>query len=1423
MFKKLIGGLLFLLLIGPGAAVYAQDNGIAEGNTSKSSGNYGNGLTTGELSGVLDTDQKVTDFINKNRMQFGVQNKTEKLKLTKKTTNKETNKKHYLYQLTHKGIPVYGNYAQVHLNDQSRVYAVDNDVEIKAIDLPTSPRLSGSQAIANLTAAVEKELGEKIELESGNEIMQVKEPSAKLIIYPSNGKDYLVYETKISFLKPTIGEWVGFVDAHTGQIVEKYNALKDSSATQPSKEKKTPLSLYTVEQGKGESNNGDVKTLNIVKENGQYLLVDTTNKMVNDGAIITGELERFTENGNFIIGLVSSDTSYFTDKHAVDAHYNADVVYDYYKEELGRDSIDGKGMDILSVVHYRNLDGSPIDNASWFSDAMWYGDGSGDDFNCFSCSLDVVGHELTHGVIEKTANLEYWGQSGALNESFADIIGSLIDGDWEMGEDTGTVIRDMENPNLYDQPKHMDEYKDIDWDNGGVHINSGIPNFAAYQLATSLDQRGLDGKRILGHIAYNSLNDYLLKPTSQFLDARNAFLLSVDDLTFLESNQKDIVREEVENAWAAVGLPFGEQALIGLEMSESSLNLNVGETHQLTLTAVYSDGTREDVTSLSNWQSENPDIATVEAGLVRKINDGETTIWASYQGLETAVEIEQTPNVKGKVSVNGPSEGIGEGDILIESLEDKEEEEPKRYLFEFDANSEFSFYLKPGEYKILDIFSYETGEYIDILDKKFTVGKETLQLDVDIPPVTVTGKIEFSDPDILEQYDEIGLILENNGEDLWIDVKEESYKGRLSKGTYNVVEVYAYTYDDSLEKLIIPLHDSIKITDESKVIEKNIKANGEASFLHVDSVKENSTAVTGGTDPNKTIEIYNESSKTKTIGKGKSKSDGHFSVKIPKQKLGTILTVVVKDAHGNLTAETKIEVQDGTPPEAPKVDPVTDQSKNVQGTTEAHAIVTVRAGTEHYTGEAGENGHFSVAIDKLKAGTTIFVTAADEAENVSKETKVVVLDGTAPDAPTVDIVKELQKAVTGMAEPGMTVTVSHNGKVLKSGKADKNGKFSVSVKMPAKGSKLFVTVKDAAGNESEATEATVLDGIAPDAPKVNPVTDQSDAVTGTTEANATVTVKAGTEQYTGEADEQGAFDVAVDQLKAGTTIVVTAADEAENVSKETKVVVADGTAPDAPTIDPVKELQKAVTGTTEPGMTVTVSHNGKVLKSGKSDKNGKFSVSVKMPAKGSKLFVTVKDAAGNESKATEATVLDGIAPEAPKVTVPVNDQSEIVTGTAEEDATVRVTIKVKEGKQTVEQEIGRGIADAGVFTVEIATQPAGTTIYLTAIDADGNVSKETKVVVSDVTAPLAPEVDDITSKHKVVTGTTEPNVTVTVKNEAGKVLRSGKSNKEGDFKLSISPQSAGSKIFVTATDSAKNTSEATVKVVSSVAIPALLP
>ncbi|MCP3762670.1 Ig-like domain-containing protein [Domibacillus sp. A3M-37] len=951
----------------------------------------------------------------------------------------------------------------------------------------------------------------------------------------------------------------------------------------------------------------------------------------------------------------------------------------------------------------------------------------------------------------------------------------------------------------------------------------------------------------------------------------------------------------------------------------------------------------------------------------------------SNEPINETIVVEEA-NVKGKVSVKNSSENIGYGSIIVYKM-NSQDKDNKYYFFDefnFNEKGEFSFYLKPGEYKITGISAHDLNEYVNIFDKEFTVGAEPLDLDVVIPPVTVTGKVELSDPKmlekILETYESFDLHIQNKKSQMWIVVPIErngSFKIRLPIGNYDFYGISAYPYDDSLESLFVPLDDSIEIKNESMAIEKNIKVDVDVpspTTLHIDSVNDSSTAVTGSTDPKMTIEISNQS---KMIGTGKSNSDGEFSVKIPKQKLGTVLTVVVKDADGNETEKMEVNVQDGTPPEAPVVYPVSDQSDTVTGKTEAGAAVTVKAetGTEMGSGTADDEGNFSIEIAKQKAGTTIYVTAEDAAGNVSKETKVVVADGTAPEAPVVDPVKELQKAVTGTTEPGMTVTVTHNEKVLKSGKSDKTGKFSLSVKMPAKGSillvtvkdedgneseaakvtvldgvapsaptvdavndqsdtvtgkveadaaitikaetgtemgsgmaddegnfsikiakqkagtsiyvtaedeagnasketkvmvsdgtapeapvvdpvkelqkavtgttepgmtvtimhddkilktgksdkngkfslsvkipakesVLLVTVKDAAGNESDSTEATVLDGIAPSAPTVNPVNDQSDTVTGKTEAYAAVTVKVGTEPYTGEANEQGVFNVDIINPKAGTSILVTAEDEAGNASKETKVMVSDGTAPEAPVVDPVKELQKAVTGTTEPGMTVTIMHDDKILKTGKSDKNGKFSLSVKIPAKESVLLVTVKDAAGNESDSTEVTVLDGIAPSAPTVN-PVNDQSDTVTGKTE--AYAAVTVKVGTEPYTGEAN------EQGVFNVDIINPKAGTSILVTAADQAENVSKETKVVVSDVTPPDAPEVDDITSKQKTVTGKTEPQVTVTIKNAAGKVLKSGKSNKNGEFKLSISAQPAGTKLYITATDSAKYTSEVTVK------------
>jgi Zn-dependent metalloprotease len=204
-----------------------------------------------------------------------------------------------------------------------------------------------------------------------------------------------------------------------------------------------------------------------------------------------------------------------TNTAAISAHINAIRVLDFYKGELKRDSIDDKGMYLISAVNVTSAaDQPPPDwfNACWWNGRMWYGQVRDDagKFHSYSRFLDVIAHELTHGVTESTASLVYRAQPGALNESFSDIFGVIIRNwyeqgpnssvaswNWEIGSglrDNGLPLRDMRNPARCDYPDHMSKYRQLpetwqgDW--GGVHINSNIHNKAAYNVLTIGDDLG---------------------------------------------------------------------------------------------------------------------------------------------------------------------------------------------------------------------------------------------------------------------------------------------------------------------------------------------------------------------------------------------------------------------------------------------------------------------------------------------------------------------------------------------------------------------------------------------------------------------------------------------------------------------------------------------------------------------------------------------------------------------------------------------------------------------------------------------------------------------------------------------------------------------------------------------------------------------
>lgn len=261
---------------------------------------------------------------------------------------------------------------------------------------------------------------------------------------------------------------------------------------------------------------------------------------------------------------------------AISAHFNATLVFDFFNDELKRKGIDDKGMVLESVVNVyysaRNPEPAPLwGNAVWYQKKMWYGqkkDTTGKQIS-FARYLDVIGHELTHGVTETTSALVYRDLSGALNESFSDIFGifiknwfpsrpnALMTWNWEMGPGLGrggSAIRNFSDPAACGQPNHFSQYVPITSDYGGVHKYSGIHNLAAYKVLTSIDSAGnyVFSPNEVAILYYLTLTR--LTRISDFSDCRRV-LLNVTGVYFaadpVQANEK---KDAIKAAYDAVGI-----------------------------------------------------------------------------------------------------------------------------------------------------------------------------------------------------------------------------------------------------------------------------------------------------------------------------------------------------------------------------------------------------------------------------------------------------------------------------------------------------------------------------------------------------------------------------------------------------------------------------------------------------------------------------------------------------------------------------------------------------------------------------------------------------------------------------------------------------------------------------------------------------
>lgn len=250
-----------------------------------------------------------------------------------------------------------------------------------------------------------------------------------------------------------------------------------------------------------------------------------------------------------------------------EAYDGTGSVYDFFAGVFERNSIDGHGMQLDSTVHYRRL----FSNAFWNGQQMVFGDGDGEIFNRFTGSIDIIAHEMAHGITQYEAALRYTGQQGALNESLSDVFGVLTaqyllnqradEAEWLVGAGlftsniNGVAIRSMKAPGTaYDdqligkdeQPAHMEDYVETIEDNGGVHINSGIPNKAFYNLAIAL---GGYAWEIAGKIWYVSVLEKLKSGTlfTEFARMTNEVAGNLYGKRSKEQNR-------VNQAWADVGI-----------------------------------------------------------------------------------------------------------------------------------------------------------------------------------------------------------------------------------------------------------------------------------------------------------------------------------------------------------------------------------------------------------------------------------------------------------------------------------------------------------------------------------------------------------------------------------------------------------------------------------------------------------------------------------------------------------------------------------------------------------------------------------------------------------------------------------------------------------------------------------------------------
>lgn len=475
----------------------------------------------------------------------------------------ELNMQHIRVRQVYQNIPVYGGELIIH-GMQDQLSQVNGIVYPTPLSVNTHPRLDGSAALDAVKKDLEREGRlRRVPVKLLDFLNRPLSTAELTIFHDASDQPRLAYD--ISYVANGLEIWNYMIDAHQGLVLRKY---KNTCSLLPHHHEKrspdhgaapdiqAPQWPSTFEfAGKTSTQatdlNGTSLTLNTYELDGTYYLLDASRSMFKSigtdteepsGVIWTFDgKNKSPSDDNFNPGLINGGTNTgWISPTAASAHQNAGIVYQYFFNTHARLSINGQGGNIVSMINITEDDGSQMDNAFWNGEALFYGNGN-QAFTSLAKGLDVAGHEMAHGVIQSSANLDYENESGALNESFADIFGRLIDrDDWLIGESVvklsaypSGALRSMSDPHngglqLGDpgyQPRIFSERDKSPEDNGGVHINSGIPNWAFYQFTTRINNDLGKAEKVY----YRALTRYLTR-SSRFVDCRRAVIQAATDL-----------------------------------------------------------------------------------------------------------------------------------------------------------------------------------------------------------------------------------------------------------------------------------------------------------------------------------------------------------------------------------------------------------------------------------------------------------------------------------------------------------------------------------------------------------------------------------------------------------------------------------------------------------------------------------------------------------------------------------------------------------------------------------------------------------------------------------------------------------------------------------------------------------------------------